>query len=137
MHNLGLGDLEFDPGHTVDQHRPDGFKVPDIDAVEEDERNATHHSQRANESVHIKMEDDLTESKNEKVQTIPSDYESAITWKSEDFEDATFASLHNPKHFHHKDHSHRKYLFVDIFFIYSKSLLVLSRSGSHIVMVFY
>lgn len=29
MHNLGLGGLEFSPKHTLDEHRPDGYKVPD------------------------------------------------------------------------------------------------------------
>lgn len=103
MHNLGLGDLEFDPGHTVDQHRPDGFKVPDINVAVEDE----HEKRTQNaDSVDIKIENDNVNRKpsNGKVQT--SDFESAITWKSDDFEDTSFASLHNPKHVHH---SQRKF----------------------------
>lgn len=117
MHNLGLGDLEFDPGHTVDQHRPDGFKVPDIDLVEE-----TVLTRQTRNDVHlvdITVNDDPKSDHgktpsieaNEKhvpIETTTGDYENAITWKAEDFNDTSFASLHNPKHFHHKMHSHGK-----------------------------
>ncbi|EAT33567.1 AAEL014156-PA [Aedes aegypti] len=30
MHSLGLGGLDFTPSHTLDEHRPDGFKTSDI-----------------------------------------------------------------------------------------------------------
>lgn len=30
MYNLGLGGLEFSPKHTIDEHRPNGYKVPDF-----------------------------------------------------------------------------------------------------------
>lgn len=30
MHNLGIGDLDFPEKHTLDQHRPNGYKVPDV-----------------------------------------------------------------------------------------------------------
>lgn len=30
MHNLGLGGLEFNPSHTLDEHRPSGFHVPEL-----------------------------------------------------------------------------------------------------------
>lgn len=114
MHNLGLGDLEFDPGHTVDQHRPDGFKVPDIDVVEE----TVLTRQTRNHLVDITINDDALKANDGKtptvtadekhvpIETTTGDYENGITWKSDDFEDASFASLHNPKHVHHKPHSH-------------------------------
>lgn len=34
MYNLGLGGLEFSPKHTLDEHRPNGYKVPDFDTDE-------------------------------------------------------------------------------------------------------
>ncbi len=120
MHNLGLGDLEFDPGHTVDQHRPDGFKVPDIDVVEEVD-DSRRHTQHKSESIDIKIKEtnsDAPKSNDKKLQTnivdkkqvldepTPTEYLNELTWKSDDFEDASFASLHNPKHVHHKPHSH-------------------------------
>lgn len=119
MHNLGLGDLEFDPGHTVDQHRPDGFKVPDID-VEEETNGHTKHTEITNGSVSTKMKEEHNDSKSNegKLQTTIADkktssneteYLGGITWKSDDFEDASFTSLHNPKHVHHKPHSHGKW----------------------------
>lgn len=30
MHNLGIGDLYFSEKHTLDHHRPNGYKVPDV-----------------------------------------------------------------------------------------------------------
>nr|XP_019558136.3 zinc transporter ZIP10 [Aedes albopictus] len=30
MHSLGLGGLDFTPSHTLDEHRPEGFKTSDI-----------------------------------------------------------------------------------------------------------
>lgn len=121
MHNLRLGDLEFDPGHTVDQHRPDGFKVPDI-VVEE----VNDHTKHTDDSIDIKTKEgnDAFRSNDGKAQTItttttakhsqnettpPTEYLNAITWKADDFEDASFASLHNPKHVHHKPQSHGMY----------------------------
>ncbi|XP_037031033.1 zinc transporter ZIP6 [Bradysia coprophila] len=114
MHNLGLGDLEFDPGHTVDQHRPDGFKVPDIDVVEESI--LTRQTRNDDNLIDITINDDATKSNDGRTSTadnkrVPSetttaDYDNTITWKSDDFEDASFASLHNPKHVHHKPHPH-------------------------------
>lgn len=44
MYSLGLGHIEFDPTHTIEQHRPPGYKqskpiinntkiIPDVDAL--------------------------------------------------------------------------------------------------------
>lgn len=30
MHKLGIGGLDFPEKHTIDEHRPDGFRIPDI-----------------------------------------------------------------------------------------------------------
>lgn len=119
MHNLGLGDLEFDPGHTVDQHRPDGFKVPDIDVEEDNEHTNRINSTDDSIDIQIKEDKDTSKANDGKVQsnadkkrspneTTPTEYLSGLTWKSDDFEDVSFVSLHNPKHFHHKPHPHGK-----------------------------
>lgn len=123
MHNLGLGDLEFDPGHTVYQHRPDGFKVPDIDVEEDNEH--TNHINRTDGSIdtQIKEDKDTSKANDGKVQstadkrrsaneTTPTEYLNGLTWKSDDFEDVSFVSLHNPKHVHHKPHPHGKFCYM-------------------------
>lgn len=122
MHNLGLGDLEFDPGHTVDQHRPDGFRVPDIDVADDNEH--IKHTHITGDSIDIKTKEDTSKSSDGKPQTTTTDknnlsaeatateYLNTLTWKAEDFEDVSFASLHNPKHVHHKPHSHGEYLLM-------------------------
>lgn len=117
MHNLGLGDLEFDPGHTVDQHRPNGYKVPDI--VVEEDREHTEHTPIINteikdendtsKSTDVKTERTIINKKTSLDEPSPTEYLNTITWKSDDWEDTSFASLHNPKHVHHKPHSHGKY----------------------------
>ncbi|KAJ6648085.1 Metal cation symporter ZIP14 [Pseudolycoriella hygida] len=116
MHNLGLGDLEFDPGHTVDQHRPDGFKVPDIVV---DDENTESIKQTTDASIDIKFKETTTLAdpkdhvetngkKRSPNETAPAEYLNTITWKSGDWEDTSFASLHNPKHVHHRPHAHDK-----------------------------
>ncbi|XP_055905380.1 zinc transporter ZIP10 [Eupeodes corollae] len=30
MYNLGLGELEFSPTHTIEEHHPNGYKIPDF-----------------------------------------------------------------------------------------------------------
>lgn len=123
MHNLGLGDLEFDPGHTVDQHRPDGYKVPEI--VVEEDREHTDHTQ----IIKTEMKDlnDASKSNDGKTENTfidktislhepsPTEFLNTISWKSDDWEDTSFASLHNPKHVHHKPHPHGKcFMFVEV-----------------------
>lgn len=124
MHNLGLGDLEFDPGHTVDQHRPDGYKVPDI--IVEEDKVQKEFAQNIDEiidgeRISVQIREDRAASKSNSETTTtqptkldrksstlepknPTEYLNEITWKSDDWEDMSFASLHNPKHVHHKPH---------------------------------
>lgn len=35
MHNLGIGGIEFPEKHTLDQHRPNGYKTPEVAFEEE------------------------------------------------------------------------------------------------------
>lgn len=49
MYNLGLGGLEFSPKHTLDEHRPNGYKVPDIDADETVDSTEKPNERRAND----------------------------------------------------------------------------------------
>lgn len=30
MHKLGIGGIDFPEKHTLDEHRPNGFKIPEI-----------------------------------------------------------------------------------------------------------
>lgn len=40
MHNLGIGGIYFSEKHTLDQHRSDGFKLPEV-VIEEDAATTT------------------------------------------------------------------------------------------------
>lgn len=44
MHNLDIGGLEFPAKHTLDQHRPTGYKPNDIDNDEESTTYENFHS---------------------------------------------------------------------------------------------
>lgn len=35
MHNLRIGGIDFPEKHTLDQHRPNGFKTPEV-IIDED-----------------------------------------------------------------------------------------------------
>lgn len=35
MHNLGIGGIDFPEKHTLDQHRPNGYKAPEVTFDEE------------------------------------------------------------------------------------------------------
>lgn len=35
MHNLGIGGIDFPEKHTLDQHRSNGFKLPEVVIDEE------------------------------------------------------------------------------------------------------
>lgn len=35
MHKLGIGGIDFPEKHTLDQHRPSGYKVPEVTFDEE------------------------------------------------------------------------------------------------------
>lgn len=50
MYNLGLGGLEFSPKHTLDEHRLNGYKVPDFDTDEiGDDTDEVPSARRSNE----------------------------------------------------------------------------------------
>lgn len=30
MHNLGIGGIDFEEKHTLNEHRPNGYKIPEV-----------------------------------------------------------------------------------------------------------
>lgn len=49
MHNLGLGGLEFNPTHTIYEHRPVGFQLPNV--IEDVEYAVAQHATTDNASA--------------------------------------------------------------------------------------
>lgn len=62
MHNLGLGGLEFSPKHTLDEHRLDGYKVPDFNTDEIIDITELPNERRSNaiDDTTTKTEDETT-----------------------------------------------------------------------------
>lgn len=116
MHNLGLGGLEFSPTHTVDQHRPEGFRLPDIviepeitvssTAATEEKTTAQPLSESSvvilsrTITENIALNDITTESvENERHIDLSKDM-----WNSDLWQDIVFKQMHDPKHRHPRHH---------------------------------
>lgn len=94
MFNLGIGNIEFTPTHTLDEHRPSGFKVPDIEEIDTDlslietETIVTHNGN----------------AKDERLRNVAVDNQNSetddILWTN----DNSFKTLHDPKHRHPRHH---------------------------------
>lgn len=117
MHNINLGGLEFSPSHTVDEHRPKDFKLPDI--VIEDSTNAVYQHRSTN--VHENNQStiivqNLTAIVEDyapnvvKTALLPSsivDQESNLSkdmWNEDLWMNVAFKEMHDPKHRHPRHH---------------------------------
>lgn len=110
MHNLGLGGLEFSPTHTVDQHRPEGFRLSDI-IIEPDipvsstaatEENPT--SPPLSGSSVVIPSKTITDDNAESVEN-GRHYDLSIDmWNSDLWQDIVFKQMHDPKHRHPRHH---------------------------------
>lgn len=98
MHNLGLGGLEFNPTHTIDEHRPAGFKLPN---VIEDVTSSAQTSINLNGTTISDKKENTTSP------TTIYEYQSkdAIADHHHDsIADNLFRTLHDPKHRHPRHH---------------------------------
>lgn len=53
MHKLGIGGLDFPEKHTIDEHRPDGFRIPDINY---DESTTTENLETTTAGVYFEIQ---------------------------------------------------------------------------------
>lgn len=118
MHNLGLGGLEFSPTHTVDEHRPSGYKSPDIvleeksvpEKIPEDYAEYTSTVATSTDNTDFSVDqfehDDDTSETNSPSQTEPN-YANRLTddmWNIDLWQKHTFKDMHDPKHRHPRHH---------------------------------
>lgn len=85
MYSLGLGHIEFDPTHTIEQHRPPGYKqstpainntkaIPDVDALSDRQL-----------SIRAELEKNL------------------LGYTLDENQTLEFREMHDPKHRHPRD----------------------------------
>lgn len=114
MHNLGLGGLEFNPGHEIEEHHPDGYRLYE-DSLKDVEKplliNLETSTEKATKRVvTIEIEDDGDSEEIVVKQTTPLDHHSHIKYdqasyklKADETDEAAqektrFISMHDPKH---------------------------------------
>ncbi|XP_055387175.1 zinc transporter foi [Condylostylus longicornis] len=100
MHNLGIGDLEFSPTHTIEEHFPTGYTPPDITSDEDLE---PHPKSILKNSTLLQGG---TDSQKFIRNVIEYNDEFQILTNEVDFKE-----MHDPKHYHPKqieahDHDH-------------------------------
>lgn len=119
MHSLHLGGVEFGPTHTVDEHRPKDFKLPDIAL------NLTDHAHETTDEATTTTVHWSSASASLSSSTIrPANASQVITdetrnatrnatggqlgdvdmWNDEMWLDASFKQMHDPKHRHPRHH---------------------------------
>lgn len=110
MHNLGLGGLEFNPTHTIDEHRPVGFKLLNVieDAEPTQNNTTTINTENGAEFAQI-------------IETTTTQYETPP--KDDEFSEAdestngnVFRLMHDPKHRHPRHHGRFPILHVSFHF---------------------
>lgn len=117
MHNLGLGGLEFQPSHTVNEHRPDGFKLPEI--ILDDDKNNTLDGQHYNDTssvngfidnyafLQINIANETSNHANGSEGNGKSNFTNGSLsdmWNSTFWQGGTFKQMHDPKHRHPRHH---------------------------------
>ncbi|XP_055855376.1 zinc transporter ZIP10 [Episyrphus balteatus] len=129
MYNLGLGELEFSPTHTIDEHHPGGYKISDFIKIdefnnvieeedtllpplmeEEDVRVVTHGTIKKDALVktHKKTEQltTTTASSISADRDVIDDIENEENLsKKNDIESKEFREMHDPLHRHPRDHA--------------------------------
>lgn len=129
MYNLGLGGLEFSPKHTIEEHHPNGYKIPEFtlddndigDADDEEEVIAgIDHGQiirvtHVHDHNHTKQQNPVennstsdNSSKGAELKNIPEenvnpdlqDDSSILFLDDDDNNKSTFKEMHDPKHRH-------------------------------------
>lgn len=115
MHNLGLGGLDFNPDHTIEEHHPEGYKIYEDDnektpPVEMDLdghhteirlKPTTDKAHKEKQVLEIKIDDD----KDEEIVVVKEVHPHRETSREEDEviynrPDYNFKEMHDPKHRH-------------------------------------
>lgn len=113
MHNLGLGGIEFSPAHTVDEHRPRGYKIPEIiidqnNTLDLEIPNNSNYSEIAPISQSIEFDGDSRDAikadKEIKNETKQPENSFNDMWNSDLWQESTFKQMHDPKHRHPRHH---------------------------------
>lgn len=98
MHNLQLGGLEFSPSHTVDEHRPKNFTLPDIHI--EESTISSNPTILERQTVGEAAEEERTKISANSVAPNFSD----DMWNEDLWSDVDFTEMHDPKHRHPRHH---------------------------------
>lgn len=108
MHSLKLGGLEFNPSHTVDEHRPKNFTLPDI--IVEEPSNSTFDIALLQASNRLNLTAKTSSKGNaiEEVSAADSGTEERNAlddmWNEDRWLNVTFKEMHDPKHRHPRHH---------------------------------
>ncbi|XP_031638568.1 zinc transporter ZIP10 isoform X2 [Contarinia nasturtii] len=96
MHQLGIGGIDFPEKHTLDQHRPSGYKVPEVTF---DEESTTLQNEITYETTTTTAASYAAGNDDQLIKLIN-------TFDNEQKEDI-FRTMHDPNHRHprHRDHS--------------------------------
>uniref|UniRef100_W8BTE1 Zinc transporter ZIP14 n=1 Tax=Ceratitis capitata TaxID=7213 RepID=W8BTE1_CERCA len=98
MFNLGLGQIEFEPEHTIDEHRPKGFKT--IDSAEDAQLTAYFEQQSLRFSP---SDDDIEVLTQRVVESKQTDELDILLKEKEKGILLEFKEMHDPKHRHPRD----------------------------------
>ncbi|XP_017483217.1 PREDICTED: zinc transporter ZIP6 [Rhagoletis zephyria] len=96
MYNLGLGQIEFEPEHTIDQHRPKGFKTSERD---DDPKLTAYFEQQslklspADEDIAMLKERDAMQKNTDELGLLIREKEVLLEFKE----------MHDPKHRHPRE----------------------------------
>lgn len=106
MHSLKLGGLEFNPSHTVNEHRPKNFTLPDI-TLEPSSSNETFDLTLLQAAQSLKTDLQTTNNHSdhgslEEVSVRPN--LSDDMWNEDLWMDVVFKEMHDPKHRHPRHH---------------------------------
>lgn len=93
MFSLGLGEIEFNPIHTIEQHHPNGYKVPEItDITDTSDNDVLSYNHTSAENATKKLETNSDNSGDADANT------------PQNSTNNNFKSLHDPKHRHPRHH---------------------------------
>ncbi|XP_014098454.3 zinc transporter ZIP10 [Bactrocera oleae] len=94
MYNLGLGQIEFEPEHTIDKHRPKGFKIDNAQLTAYFEQKSFK-IEPTNEDIQVLMQDNAQGKVADELDILIKEKEKGILLE--------FKEMHDPKHRHPRD----------------------------------
>lgn len=95
MYNLGLGQIEFEPEHTVDVHRPKGFKIDDDAQLTAYFEQKNLKLQPTDEDMEVLTQKNSEEKVTDELDILMKEKEKGILLE--------FKEMHDPKHRHRRD----------------------------------